>query len=261
MHVLKLFDLSGKVAIVTGAARGLGRHSALALAEAGADVAICDILDGGGQKTADEIRALGRRAVALEIDVTQPEACVGFIDQVTSTLGPINILVNNVGIGSSGKSLEDEEEERWRRTIDTNLTAIFYLTKPVARQMIERGQGGVIINMASMSSMIINNVHPRHNVSYCVSKAGVMHLTKGMASDWARYGIRVNAIGPGYMDTEQAGWMKQNPELEARILANIPMGRKGREDELKGTVVYLASDASSLMTGHTVVLDGGTMIW
>ena len=261
MNVLKLFDLSGKLAVVAGAARGLGRHSALALAEAGADVAICDLLDNGGQTTASEIAALGRRSLALQVDVTQPEACAAFVAELQAQLGFIDILVNNVGIGSSGKSLEDEEEERWRRTIDTNLSAMFYMTKPVARQMIERNAGGVIVNMASMSSMIINNVHPRHNVSYCVSKAGVMHLTKGMASDWARHGIRVNAIAPGYMDTEQAAWMKQNPELEARILSNIPMGRKGREDELKGTVVYLASAASSLMTGHTVVLDGGTMVW
>ena len=261
MSVLKLFDLTGKVAIVTGAARGLGRQSALALAEAGADVAICDLLDDRGATTAAELQALGRRAFYAHVDVTKSAEVQPFVERVIAEFGKIDILVNNVGIGSGGRSLEDEEDERWRTIIDTNLSSMFYMAKPVVRHLIERGQGGVIINMASMSSFIINNIAPRHNAPYCVSKAGVAHLTKGMASNWAQHNIRVNAIAPGYMDTDQTYWMKQNPELENRLLTNVPMKRYGHEEELKGTVVYLASAASSFMTGHVVVVDGGTTIW
>jgi NAD(P)-dependent dehydrogenase (short-subunit alcohol dehydrogenase family) len=127
--------------------------------------------------------------------------------------------------------------------------------------MIERGEGGVIINMGSMSGFIINNLTPRANVPYCVTKAAVLHLTRGMAADWAQYGIRVNAIAPGYMVTEQTGYVDQNPELRERLLSNTPLRRFGRIDELKGTIVYLASKASSFMTGSVIVVDGGTTVW
>ncbi|MCB0187313.1 MAG: SDR family oxidoreductase, partial [Caldilineaceae bacterium] len=223
--------------------------------------AICDLLDEPGEATADELRTLGHGAFYAHVDVTQSAEIEQFVERVHRELGPIDILVNNVGAGSGGRSLEDEEDERWRTIIDVNLSSMFYVAKPVVRRMIERGQGGAIINMASMSSLIINNIAPRHNTPYCVSKAGVAHLTKGMASNWAQHGIRVNAIAPGYMDTDQTYWMKQNPELEARLLANVPLGRYGNADELKGAVVYLASSASSFMTGHIMVIDGGTTIW
>ncbi len=204
---------------------------------------------------------MGGKAIYAHVDVTQSVAIQAFVERVARELGAVDILVNNVGIGSGGRSLEDEEDERWRNIIDVNLSSMFYVAKPVVRAMIERGKGGAIINMASMSSFIINNIAPRHNAPYCVSKAGVAHLTKGMASNWAQHGIRVNAIAPGYMDTEQTYWMKQNPELETRLLSNVPLGRYGKEDELKGAVVYLAAEASSFMTGHVMVIDGGTTIW
>ena len=259
--VLDLFRLDGNVAIVTGAARGLGKQSALALAEAGADVAICDVLEPEGEQTSREIRAIGRRSLYAKVDATKSEQINPFVEQVIDELGRIDILVNNVGIGSRGSSLEDEDEDFWRHIIETNLSSMFYFAKPVVRKMIERRQGGVIINMASMSSLIINHITPRHNVCYCVSKAGVLHLTRGMASDWAPYNIRVNAIAPGYMMTQQTGWLRQNPDVAERVLANVPLMRWGQEDELKGAVVFLASRASSFMTGSGLLIDGGTTIW
>ncbi len=156
---------------------------------------------------------------------------------------------------------EDEPDDAWQRMLDTNLSSMFYFGKRVARHMIDRGQGGVIINLASINALVISNITPRHNVPYCVAKAGVAQLTRGMATDWAPYGIRVNAIAPGTMLTAQTAASRQNPEIVARILANTPMKRYGEEEEIKGLVVYLASPASSFMTGSVVVMDGGTTLW
>ena len=261
MNVLEMFSLSGRVAIVTGAARGLGRQSALALAEAGADIAICDLLGPEGESTAGELAALGRRVFFDRVDVTDSAQIDAFVGAVIERLGKIDILVNNAGMPSSGFSLEDESDDGWRRMIDTNLSSMFYFGKRVARHMIERGKGGVIINIASINSLIISNIAPRHNVPYCVAKTGVAGLTRGMASDWAQYGIRANAIAPGYIMTAQTAASRKYPEIVDRIIANTPMKRYGQEEEIKGLVVYLASQASSFMTGSLVLMDGGTTIW
>jgi len=261
MSVLDLFNLSGRVAIVTGAARGLGRQAALALAEAGADVAICDLLEEEGERTRRELEALGRRALFGKVDITRSDQIEAFVQRVIAELGKIDILMNNAGMPSSGRALEEEDDESWRKMIDTNLSGMFYFSKPVAKHMIARGQGGVIINVASINSFIISNILPRHNVPYCVAKGGVAQLTRGMASDWAPYNIRVNAIAPGYMLTAQTAASRQYPEIVERLINNTPMKRYGREEEIKGTVVYLASDASSFMTGSIVIMDGGTTIW
>jgi len=180
---------------------------------------------------------------------------------VTERLGKIDILVNNAGMPSDGLALTDEPDEAWRRMIDTNLSSMFYFGKRVAQQMIGRGQGGVIINIASINSLIISNIAPRHNVPYCVAKAGVAQLTRGMAAEWAPHGIRVNAIAPGYIMTAQTAASRQYPEIVERIIANTPLKRYGTEEEIKGLIVYLASAASSFMTGSLVVMDGGTTIW
>jgi len=261
MSVLDLFKLTGHVAIVTGGARGLGRQTALALAEAGADVAICDLLEDEGQHTAAELAALGHRSLFGKVDVTRVDQIEVFVVQVIKRLGKIDILVNNAGMSSDGLALEEESDDAWRRMIDTNLSSMFYFGKRVARHMIDRGAGGVIINMASINSLVISNIVPRHNVPYCVAKAGVAQLTRGMAADWAPYGIRANAIAPGTMLTAQTAASRQYPEIVERIIANTPMKRYGEEDEIKGLVVYLASPASSFMTGSLVVMDGGTTVW
>ena len=261
MNVLDLFKLTGQVAIVTGGARGLGRQMALALAEAGADVAICDLLAEDGQRTAAELAALGRRSLFGKVDVTRVDEIEAFVGQVIERLGKIDILVNNAGMPSDGLALHEEPDDAWRRMIDTNLSSMFYVGKRVAQHMIERGAGGSIINMASINSLVISNIAPRHNVPYCVAKAGVAQLTRGMAADWAPYGVRVNAIAPGTMLTAQTAASRKYPEIVERIIANTPMKRYGEEEEIKGLVVYLASPASSFMTGSLVVMDGGVTIW
>jgi NAD(P)-dependent dehydrogenase (short-subunit alcohol dehydrogenase family) len=266
MSVLDLFKLTGQVAIVTGGARGLGRQMALALAEAGADVAICDLLQEDGERTVAELAALGVRAFFGKVDVTRPEEIEAFVGQVVARLGKIDILVNNAGMSSDGLALDAEPDDAWRRMIDTNLSSMFYFGKRVARFMIERqqadaGTGGVIINMASINALVISNIAPRHNTPYCVAKAGVAQLTRGMAADWVSYGIRVNAIAPGTMLTAQTAASRKYPEIVERIIANTPMKRYGDEEEIKGLVVYLASRASSFMTGSLVVMDGGMTIW
>lgn len=261
MNVLDLFKLTGQTAIVTGGARGLGRQMALALAEAGADVAICDLLEEEGQRTAADLAALGRRSYFAKVDVTQGGEIEAFVAQVAASFGAIDILINNAGMSSDGLALEDEPDEAWRRMIDTNLSSMFYVGKRVARHMIDRGAGGVIVNIASINALVISNIVPRHNVPYCVAKAGVAQLTRGMAADWAPYGIRANAIAPGTMLTAQTAASRRYPEIVERIIANTPMKRYGEEAEIKGLVVYLASPASSFMTGSLVVMDGGTTIW
>jgi 2-deoxy-D-gluconate 3-dehydrogenase len=261
MNVMEMFNLSGRVAVVTGAGRGLGRQAALALAEAGADVAICDLLEPEGEAVAAELCDLGRRAYFGCVDVSNLVQIDEFIEAVLEGLGKIDVLVNNAGMPSSGLSLEYESDDGWRRMIDTNLSSMFYFGKRVAKHMIERGEGGVIINIASINSLVISNITPRHNVPYCVAKTGVAGLTRGMASDWASFGIRANAIAPGYIETAQTVASRKYPEIVERIVANCPMKRYGKEEEMKGLVVYLASPASSFMTGSLVVMDGGTTIW
>lgn len=261
MNTLDLFRLDGQVAVVTGGAQNLGRQHALALAEAGADVAICDILEEPGRATEAELQALGRRAWFGKADVSQPDQIDTFIAEVSQRLGPIEILVNNAAIPSEGIALHEVNDEQWRRIIDVNLSSLFYVGKRVARQMIERGKGGRIVNIASMNATVIGNLSPRHNVTYCVAKAGVAHLTRGMASEWAQYGIRVNALAPGFFHTSQTAKSAQIPEILERNLANTPMKRYGRIDELKGAIVFLASEASSFATGSVLTLDGGYTVW
>jgi NAD(P)-dependent dehydrogenase (short-subunit alcohol dehydrogenase family) len=261
VNVLDLFNLTGQVAVVTGGARGLGRQMALALAEAGADVAICDLLAEEGERTAAELAALGRRSLFGNVDVTRADEIEAFVGQVIERLDKIDILVNNAGMPSDGLALHEEPDDAWRKMIDTNLSSMFYFGKRVARHMIERDEGGVIINLGSINSFVISNIAPRYNVPYCVAKAGVAQLTRGMAANWAPYNIRVNAIAPGTMLTAQTAASRKYPEIMERVIANTPMKRYGEEPEIKGLVVYLASSASSFMTGNVVVLDGGMMIW
>ena len=259
--MLDQFKLDGQVAIVTGGAQNLGRQHALALAEAGADVAICDLLEEAGVATKAEIEKLGRRAMFGKMDVTRPDQIESFVNEVVARFGKIDILVNNAAIPSEGIALHEINDDQWRHIIDTNLSSLFYFGKRVALHMIQRGQGGKIINIASMNWMVIGNIFPRHNVTYCVAKAGVAHLTRGMASDWAQFKIRVNALAPGAFHTQQTAASAKIPEIYERNLANTPMKRYGNIDELKGAIVFLASDASSFATGAILHIDGGFTIW
>jgi NAD(P)-dependent dehydrogenase (short-subunit alcohol dehydrogenase family) len=260
-NVLERFKLTDRVAVVTGGARALGRQHALALAEAGARVAICDLLAEEGERTRTDLEALGRPAFFEQADITDAAQTEKFLFDVEATLGPIDILVNNAARSSEGVALESVSDNLWQEILDVNLSSAFYVGKRVAELMIRRGAGGTIINIASINAAVISNIVPRHNVTYCVAKAGLAQLTRGMAAEWAEYGIRVNALAPGYILTPQTFTSASNMRIRKRIIMNTPMGRYGELDELKGAIVFLASRASSFMTGAILYVDGGFTIW
>ena len=261
MSVLDTFHLNGRTAIVTGGARGLGRQHALALAEAGADVAICDLLEPEGEQTRRELDALGVKAWFGQVDVTAGNEIDGFITEVEKHLGPVRILVNNAARPSEGCALADLDDAVWREILETNLAGAFYFGKRAAARMAAAGAGGSIINIASINAHVISNIAPRYNAAYCAAKAAVENLSKSMAAQWAPHDIRVNTLAPGYIHTEQTAVTAAIPEALKRNVENTPMKRYGRLDELKGAIVFLASDASSFMTGGTLVIDGGYTIW
>jgi len=254
MSILDMFKLDGRNAIVTGAAQGLGKAMAQALGEAGANVAIVDInLDLAKDVAGEFSERLGRKFIAIKADVTVKEEVDRMVEDVISGLGCIDILVNNAGIVRHSPA-EDMSKKDWDNVIDVNLTGVFLSSQAAGRRMIERRRGR-IINMASMSGLIVN--YPQPQVSYNASKAGVIMLTKSLAVEWARYNINVNAIAPGYMKTAMTAPFFEEEEYRRLWLEPTPMKRPGEPEELCGAVVYLASDASSFMTGQVLVIDGG----
>ena len=261
MNVLDSFRLSGRVAIVTGGARGLGRQHALALAEAGADVAICDLLEAEGEQARRELEALGVKAYFGKVNITVADEIDGFIRNVEAKLGPVRILVNNAARPSEGCALADLDDALWREILETNLASVFYFGKRAAARMAAAGAGGSVINIASINAHVISNIAPRYNAAYCAAKAAVENLGKSMAAQWAPHNIRVNTLAPGYIHTRQTAATASIPEALKRNIENTPMKRYGRIDELKGAIVFLASDASSYMTGSTLLIDGGYTVW
>ena len=257
MSVLERFSLEGDCAIVTGAAQGLGKQMAVGLAEMGADVAIADVNADAAAETAAELDAdvdADADVIAVEVDVTDESSVEGMVDEVTDRLGPIDVLVNNAGIVEQSPA-EETPLDSWQRVLAVNLDGVFLCAKHVGRRMLERGEGR-IVNISSMSGFDVNV--PQKQASYNASKAGVAMLTKSLAVEWADRGVRVNAVAPGYMRTDLVDEvLEENPEMERTWLENTPMGRLGRPEELQELVVYLASDASSYVTGSTVVIDGG----
>jgi len=260
MGVLDRFRLDGKRALVTGSSRGLGREMALAFAEVGADV----ILTGRTQETLDatagEIRAMGQRAWTIMADMGAPAECDRAYRGAIDEMGPIDILVNNVGNREENVPIETESLETWQQLIDLNLTSCFIGTKLVGKAMIDRGIGGRIINIASISALIANRgIAGRH---YETAKAAVLHFTRCAAADWARNGITVNAICPGlFMTDANKHWNKTRPDVIQAIVANIPMGRTGDPEEIGPLAVYLASPAAAYVTGAAYVIDGGYTLW
>lgn len=232
MSVLDLFDLHGKRALVTGASSGIGKRVAIAYAEAGAEVALAARHAEALEVVADEIAAAGGRAVPIRCDVTQPEQVSGMLDQVTAELGGIDIAVCNAGIITVTPMLEMPPEE-FQSIQDTNVTGVFLTAQAAAKAMVRQGQGGVIINTASMSGHIINI--PQQVGHYCASKAAVIHLTKAMAVELAPYKIRVNSVSPGYILTEL---VEPYSEYHALWEPKIPLGRMGQPEELTGLYLY-----------------------
>jgi len=252
MAVLDDFRLDGKVALVTGAARGLGQGIAIGLAEAGANVAALDVLP--VDETGEKISALGHRFHPMNQNLleTKSEHAEEIVGECVSELGRLDILVNNAGIIRRGSSLEFTEDD-WEDVMRVNLSAAFYLSQAAARHYVERGGGGKIVNTASVLSYEGGITVP----SYAATKAGIANLTRALANEWASLGINVNAIAPSYFTTELTGAIRDDPERSDALLARIPAGRYGEPEDLKGAVVLLSSAAGGFIHGTVLPVDGG----
>ncbi len=252
MNVLKLFDLHGKKALVTGASSGIGKKVAQAYLQAGAHVAIAARHSDPLEKVAGEIAAAGAgKVVPVCCDVTRPDQVTEMLKRVTAELGGVDIAVCNAGIVAV-EGMLDMTLDEFQRIQSTNVNGVFLTAQAAARAMVRQGRGGVIINTASMSGHIINI--PQQVGHYCTSKAAVIHLTKAMAVEFAPHNIRVNSVSPGYILTEL---VEPLAEYHRQWEPKIPLGRMGRPEELTGLYLYLASEASSYMTGSDIVIDGG----
>jgi 2-deoxy-D-gluconate 3-dehydrogenase len=249
--ILDKFKLNGKVAIVTGAGRGLGQGIAVGLAEAGADVALV-VSATTNDETAKKIKALGRRVCQIKADLLQKDSIARIVDTTVKELGGVDILVNNAGIIRRANLLEFSEQD-WDDVIQINQKSVFFLGQAAAKQMVKQGRGGKIVNIASMLSFQGGIRVP----SYTASKSAVMGLTRIMANELAAHQINVNAIAPGYMETDNTAALRADPKRNAEILARIPAGRWGSPEDLKGAVVFLSSAASDYMQGYTIAVDGG----
>jgi 2-deoxy-D-gluconate 3-dehydrogenase len=248
--ILDKFKLDGKKAIITGSARGLGQAMAVALAEAGADIALVDILDMSESKT--RIEQLGRKCIAISADLSKKDCVDVIVKETVEKLGGIDILFNNAGIIRRAPLLEFSEKD-WDDVMNINIRTLFFLSQAAARVMIQQGRGGKIVNTASMLSFQGGILVP----SYTASKSAVMGLTRLLACELAPYKINVNAIAPGYMATDNTKALRENPERNKAILDRIPAGRWGQPEDLQGVAVFLASAASDYMHGYTVAVDGG----
>jgi gluconate 5-dehydrogenase len=258
--VLDQFRLDGTRALVTGASRGLGREMALAFADAGADVAITGRTDGTLARTAADIRARGRQAWTCRADMAVPAECEAACRRVLDEAGPIDILVNNVGNREVSVPIATEPLETWQRSIDLNLTSCFLATRTLGQAMLDRGRGGRIINIASISALIANRGIGGRD--YETSKAAVLHFTRCAAVDWAPHGITVNAICPGLFMTDiNREWNAKRPDVIDAFVQNVPMGRPGEPHEIGPLAVFLASPASAYVTGAAFVIDGGYTAW
>ncbi|MCX7018212.1 MAG: SDR family oxidoreductase [Candidatus Sumerlaeota bacterium] len=262
-----IFNLSGRIAVVTGGASGLSRQIARTLAGAGAKVAIADINIDGAARTAEDIVKSGGHASAFQIDVSDHVNVAAVISAIHEDMGGLDIAVNAAGV-SDGAPDDTTPEQIWRRVIGIDLSGVYYCCMAQARHMIARKRGS-IINMASMSAGIVNRFPPEYVPetrqtaipAYCAAKAGVRQLTRALAAFWARHNVRVNCISPGYMATEMTRGIFEMPELVDGIRRDTPLERIGVPQDLDGLALYLSSDASSFMTGTDIVIDGGYTIW
>ncbi|MGH6924488.1 MAG: SDR family NAD(P)-dependent oxidoreductase [Propylenella sp.] len=259
MSVLDRFRLDGKRTFITGGSRGFGRAIALAMAEAGADLVLSARGAEDLAKVADEARERGRAVLTYPADISDPAACEALCERVLAEAGPIDILVNNVGGRVQNVAIEDEDIATWQGFFDLNLTHAFICTKMLGGAMLKCGAGRVI-NIASISGLIANRgIGGRH---YETAKAALIHFTRATAADWAPRGVNVNAICPGLFMTEpNVRWARSNPDVIRTFIGAIPMGRAGEPEEIGPLAVYLASPASSYVTGATFVIDGGYTLW
>ena len=256
-HIRELFDLTGKVALVTGGSRGLGREIAEGLAEAGATVTITARREQWLGPAQEELRAAGLAVTARTCDVTDPAAVRALIDAIVAAHGALDIVVNNAGI-SWGSPAEEMPVDDFRRVLDTNATGTFLVAQAAARRMIAQG-GGAIVNTASITGLVGAPPEVLRAAGYSASKGAVIALTRQLATEWARHGIRVNAIAPGFFPSRMSeGVIAKAGE---RMSTDVPLGRLGRGGELKGVVAFLASEAASYITGQVLAVDGGATSW
>jgi 2-deoxy-D-gluconate 3-dehydrogenase len=253
MSILNSFKLDGKVALVTGASVGLGQAMAIALGEAGADVACHGHLEGEADATRSSIEKLGRRTLAVSGDMSDKEVPKRLIEQVVDEFGRIDILINNAGMIRRTPAVDFSEED-WMTVLEVNLSSVFRLSQAAGKRMIEQGSGK-IINIASLLSFQGGITVP----AYTASKSGVAGLTKALANEWAKHNVNVNAIAPGYMATNNTAQLRADENRNRQILERIPANRWGEAEDLKGAAVFLASPASDYLQGHVLVVDGGWM--
>ena len=251
----ELFNLSGRVAIVTGGSRGLGEEMAEGLAEAGASLMLCARREQWLTPTLDAFRSRGVTVEGMVCDVTAPDQVQAVIDRTIAVYGQLDILVNNAGISWAAEP-DTMPLDKWQKVIDTNLTGTFLFSQAAGREMIKRNYGRMI-NVASIAGMV-GSVHTSHWAGYAASKAGIIGLTRELAATWGRHGIRVNAIAPGFFHSRLAD--AAIVHAEPQIKATSPIPRVGDPGELKGVAVFLAADASNYITGQTIVVDGGRTI-
>jgi NAD(P)-dependent dehydrogenase (short-subunit alcohol dehydrogenase family) len=255
---LERFRLQDKIAVVTGAGRGIGLSTAEALAEAGALVVLTDMR----QDLLDQAtRALGEKGYRVEgelLDVTDAKAVEAVHERIIQRHGRVDVLVNNAGIAISNHPAENMSDEVWNKVIDVNLNGVFWCCRAFGRSMLERGAGS-IVNVGSMSGFIVNR--PQEQANYNASKAAVHHLTRSLAAEWAARGVRVNSVAPTYIETEMNKYVYEDAEMYRHWVGGTPMNRLGRTDEVASVILFLASDAASLMTGSIVLADGGYVCW
>ena len=255
---LEKYDLKGRVALVTGGGQGIGLACAQALAEAGAKVVVGDILPERLDSAKAELKGQGLTIEGVRLDVTDSAEVDRVADQLKRDHGPVTILVNNAGIAKSNVRAEDTSDEHWRLHMAVNLDGLFWCCRAFGRQMLEAGRGS-IVNIGSMSGLIVNKPQPQS--FYNASKAAVHHLTKSLACEWAERGVRVNAVAPTYIETPLTRFGMEDQSMYPTWLDMTPMRRVGQPDEIASTVLFLASDAASLLTGSIVVADGGYTCW
>lgn len=258
MRVQDLFDLTGRTALVTGGGRGIGRHVALGLAEAGADVAVASRKQAHCEATAEHVRSLGRRAWALAVDLAEPASIDALAERALAELGRLDVLVNNAGVIWGAPTLE-YPMEGWDRVFQVNVRGLWQLSQRVARHMAERG-GGVILHVSSISGFRGSLEEKEPAIAYNAAKGAVNTLTKDMAVKLAPHGIRVNSIAPGAFDTSMLDYVRDDEAKLRAFLDQIPLRRAGGEDDVKGAAVFLASDAAAYVTGHNLVVDGGWLV-
>tara|TARA_B100001123_G_scaffold229830_3_gene258491 strand:- start:8074 stop:8841 length:768 start_codon:yes stop_codon:yes gene_type:complete len=255
VSILDLFSLDGKTALVVGGGRGIGASLARALAEAGAHVAVADIDRSTAGETAETLRVAGGDSLAMQVDVTSGTEADRIVNEVVSAWGKLDIAVNSAGISIQSRA-EEMTEEVWDRVVNVNLKGIYACTRAEGEAMLAAGTGS-IVNVASISGQIVNR--PQRHAQYNAAKAGVIQYSRTCAAEWADRGVRVNTISPGHTVSPMTA--PTVDEMEPTWVSNTPMGRLGQPEDLQGAVVYLASAASSYVTGHDLVVDGGYTIW